>query len=182
VRTLLALLVLAAPVAAPAAADSEQAVSLGLGFASFSAPGEPAMNMAPTTTSPDWGSGLFASYERMIGTDVGLRIDAAGTLFRGGNTEKQTTTSRAFLGDAGLVFRFDILNVVPYAFAGLGVVHSTGGPIDRGVDYLVQIGGGVDWLRSRQRSYGLEIRLASFADDVTFFTVGLRATQRWGFF
>lgn len=177
-RVLLALLA----TASPAVADSEQALSLGLGFASFSAPGEPAMNMAPTTTSPDWGSGLFASYERMIGTDVGFRIDAAGALFRGGNTEMQTTTSRAFLGDAGLVFRFDVLHVVPYAFAGLGVVHSTGGPIDRGVDYLVQIGGGVDWLRSRKRSYGLEVRLASFADDVTFFTIGIRGTQRWGFF
>lgn len=168
--------------ASPALADSEQAVSLGVGYATFSAPGEPDEMMAPTTTYPDWGSGLFASYERMLGTDVGLRLDGAGSLFQGGNTDAQSTSSYAFAGDAGLVFRFDILHVVPYAFAGVGIVYSMGGPIDRGVDYILQIGGGVDWLRSRERSYGFEIRLASFADDITFVTVGLRATRRWGFF
>ena len=168
--------------AVPAAAENEQAVSLGAGFASFSAPGEAMMNMAPPSVSPDWGTGLFASYERMIGSDLGLRASAAGTLFRGGNSEKQSETSYALLGDVGLVFRFDVLHVVPYAFGGLGAVRSTGGPIDRGTDYVVVIGGGVDWLRSRANSYGLEIRLASFAGDVTVATIGLRGTVRWGFF
>lgn len=168
--------------ATPAAAENEQALSLGLGYASFSAPGEPDMNMAPTTVSPDWGTGLFASYERMIGSDLGLRAELAGSLFSGGNSDQQSALSYALLGDAGVVFRFDVLHVVPYAFAGLGAVASTGGPIDRGIDYLVVIGGGVDWLRSRSRSYGLELRLGSFAGDVTVATVGIRGTQRWGFF
>src|SRR5215207_8202577 len=114
------------------------------------------MNMAPPSVSPDWGSGLFGSYERMIGSDLGLRFDVAGNFYRGGNTEKQTATSYTGLADAGLVFRFDILKYVPYAFAGLGVVYSTGGPIDRDIDYVVMIGGGLDWLRSRERSYGFE--------------------------
>lgn len=168
--------------AAPAAAENEQALSLGLGYASFSAPGEAKMNMAPPSVSPDWGTSLFASYERMIGSDVGLRAEIAGNLFSGGNTEKQTTTSNAVLGDVGLVFRFDVLKFVPYAFAGVGGVWSTGGPIDRGGDYVVVIGGGIDWLRSRSRSYGFEIRMGSFAGDVTVATIGVRGTRRWGFF
>lgn len=180
-RRTLILLVLACH-ALPAAAENEQALSLGLGYASFSAPGEATMNMAPPSVSPDWGTGLFASYERMIGSDLGLRVDAGGSVFRGGNTDKQTATSYTVLGDAGLVFRFDVLHVVPYAFAGLGAVWSTGGPIDRGADYVVMIGGGVDWLRSRERSYGLELRLGSFAGDVTVATIGVRGTKRWGFF
>lgn len=174
--------VLALLVGVPAAAENEQALSLGAGYASFSAPGEAKMNMAPPSVSPDWGTGLFASYERMLGSDLGLRAELAGSLFSGGNTAKQTATSYAVLGDAGLVFRFDVLRVVPYAFAGLGAVWSTGGPIDRGTDYVIVIGGGVDWLRSRERSYGLEVRMGSFAGDVTVVTVGLRGTQRWGFF
>lgn len=179
VRTLLAVALLASP----AAAESEQALSLGINlFSSFSAPGEAKMNMAPPAVSPDYGTGLFASYERMIGTDLGLRAEIAGHVFRGGNSEEQSATSYAVLGDAGVVFRFDVLHVVPYAFAGLGAVTSSGGPIDRGLDYVVVVGGGVDWLRSRTRSYALEVRLASFADDITVASIGVRGTHRWGFF
>ena len=177
-----AALALVALWAAPAWAENEQALSLGVGYASFSAPGEKKMDMSPTTTSPDWGSGLFGSYERMIGSDLGLRAELGGNLFSGGNSDKQSARSYAVLGDAGLVFRFDVLHFVPYAFAGLGAVWSTGGPIDRDIDYVVVIGGGLDWLRSRERSYGLELRLASFAGDVTVATIGIRGTHRWGFF
>src|SRR5512138_1931279 len=128
--------------ATPAHAENEQALSLGVSvYASFSAPGEAKMDMAPPSVSPDWGSGLFGSYERMIGSDIGLRGELAGNIFYGGNTAKQSATSYALLGDAGVVFRFDVLNVVPYAFAGVGGVTSTGGPIDRGIDYVVVVGG-----------------------------------------
>lgn len=178
-RTLLALALLASP----AAAENEQALSLGISlFSSFSAPGEAEMNMAPPSVSPDYGTGLFASYERMIGSDIGLRAELVGNVFHGGNSDEQSATSYALLGDAGVVFRFDVLHVVPYAFGGLGVVSASGGPIDRGIDYTVVVGGGIDWLRSRARSYGLELRLASFAGDVTVATIGVRGTQRWGFF
>ncbi len=169
-------------IATPAAAENEQGLAVGLGFASFSAPGEAEMNMAPPSVSPDWGTGLFANYERMIGSDLGLRVDAGGSFYRGGNSEMQSASSFTALGDAGLVFRFDVLHIVPYAFAGLGAVYSTGGPIDRGIDYALVVGGGFDWLQSRERAYGVELRLGSFAGDVTVVTVGFRATKRWGFF
>jgi hypothetical protein len=164
-------------------AENEQALSVGVSlYSSFSAPGEAEMNMAPPSVSPTYGSGVFASYERMLGSDLGLRAELAGNVFFGGNTDKQSSTSYAVLGDVGFVFRFDVLHVVPYAFAGAGGVWSTGGPIDRDIDYLLVVGGGVDWLRSRKRSYGIELRLGSFAGDVTVATIGIRGTQRWGFF
>jgi len=175
-------LLLVAVWALPAAAENEQGLSLGIGYARFSAPGEAKMNMAPPSVSPTWGTGLFGSYERMIGTDLGFRADLGGNFFYGGNTDKQSTTSYNVVGDVGLVFRFDILEFVPYAFGGVGGVYSTGGPIDRGADWVLQVGGGVDWLTSRKRSYGVELRLASFAGDVTVATIGFRATHRWGFF
>ena len=42
--------------------------------------------------------------------------------------------------------------------------------------------GGLDFLRSRERSWGFEARLASFAGNVTTMSLGVRGTLRWGFF
>jgi len=93
----------------------------------------------------------------------------------------QGNTSFAALGDAGVVYRFDVLKYVPYAFAGIGGVAAGGGPIDSGADFVLVIGGGLDWLVSRERSYGLETRVASFGGDITVVTFGVRGTVRWGF-
>lgn len=167
----------------PVRADSERALSGGLGWATFSVPGKSTnMNMDPPAVTPTVGGTLSVQYEHMIGTDLGLRAELAGGLFYGGQAEGQSATSYAGLADAGVVFRFDVLKYVPYAFAGIGAVATGGGPIDRGVDAVLAIGGGLDILVSRQRSYGFEARLASFGGDVTVFTLGLRATTRWGFF
>jgi hypothetical protein len=165
-----------------ARADSEKAFSAGLGWATFSIPGEVANGMTPPATEPDVGGALSLMYEQMIGSDVGLRAEVAGGLFYGGESEDQSATSYAGLADAGLVFRFDVLKYVPYAFAGLGVVYTGGGPITGGFDPVLAIGGGLDILYSRQHSYGFEGRLASFGGDVTVFTLGIRGTTRWGFF
>jgi hypothetical protein len=163
-------------------ADGESALSAGLGWATFSTPGKRMGNQAPPTLSPDVGGALVVSYERSISTDVGLRAELAGGVFYGGGSAMQGKTSYALLGDAGVVFRFDVLKYVPYAFGGLGGVATGGGPIDRGADFVLVVGGGLDWLRSRERSYGLEARVASFGGDVTVVTFGVRGTLRWGFF
>jgi hypothetical protein len=168
--------------AGAARADSEQAFSVGAGYATFSAPGEKMGEMTPPQVSPTGGGALVVSYERAIGSDVALRGEVAFGMFFGGNAESQSSRSYAVLGDAGAVFRFDIFKYVPYAFAGLGAVSAGGGPIDRGTDLVLVVGGGLDRLWSRQRSAGLELRIASFGGDVTVFTVGLRGTTRWGFF
>lgn len=163
-------------------AEGEQALSLGLGWATFSVPGKPMGKQAPPTLSPDFGGALAVSYERAISTELSLRGELAGGVFRGGAQAMQSGTSYAALGDAGLVFRFDVLKVVPYAFAGVGGVAVGGGPIDRGAAFAVVIGGGVDWLERRERSYGLEARVASFGGDITVVTFGVRGTVRWGLF
>lgn len=168
--------------AAPAAAEGERALSIGLGWATFSVPGEPVNNMAPPTITPDVGGAVSVTYEHSISTDFSLRVDGAFGAFYGGGTEKQSKGSYAGLADAGAVFRFDVLKYVPYLFGGLGAVATTGGPIDGGVDFVVAIGGGLDVLLSRSRSYGFEARLASFGGDTTVFTLGVRGTCRWGYF
>jgi hypothetical protein len=168
--------------AAPAWAEGDRAVSVSLGWATFSVPGKAMGNMAPPTQSPDVGGTLGASYEYAIGTDLALRGELAGGLFYGGNGKNQTPTSYAGIGDVGITFRFDVLKYVPYAFGGIGGVLSGGGPIDKGADFVLCIGGGLDVLQSRARSWGVEGRLASFGGSITVFTLGLRGTIRWGYF
>ena len=172
-------------VAATAHADGgAQALSVDVGWATFSAPGPPPKNstMTPPAVSPDFGAALGVAYEYSLGTDVSLRGEGAGHIFTGGEATGQSNPSYALLGDVGAVFRFDVLKTVPYAFGGIGGVWSTGGPIDQGGEFVVVIGGGVDFLRSRDRSWGIEGRLASFGGDVTVFSLGLRGTIRWGYF
>jgi hypothetical protein len=168
----------------PARAESEQALSVGLGWATFSTFGEAMDNMEPPAVAPTIGGSLGLSYERLIGTDFALRAELVGGLFYGGADEKkqQSQMSNALLADAGIAFRFDVLKYVPFAFAGLGAVTTGGGPLDRGTDLVLVVGGGLDWLQSRQRSYGLEARVASFGGDVTVVTIGVRGTTRWGYF
>lgn len=168
--------------AAPAMAEGERALSIGLGWATFSVPGEAVDNMAPPTITPDVGGAASVTYEHSISSDLSLRVEGAFGVFYGGGTEEQSKVSYAGLVDAGGVFRFDVLKYVPYLFGGVGAVATTGGPIDGGVDFVVAIGGGLDVLLSRARSYGFEARLASFGGDTTVFTLGVRGTVRWGYF
>lgn len=162
-------------------ADGESAVSVGVSWATFSAQGKPVDQQAPPTLSPDVGGALTVSYERSISSDFGLRAELAGGVFYGGAQAMQSNTSFAALGDAGIVYRFDVLKYVPYAFAGIGGVAAGGGPIERSQEFVLVLGGGLDWLVSRERSYGLEARVASFGGDITVVTVGVRGTVRWGF-
>ncbi len=179
-RSLVVVLALAG---SSARAEGDRALSLDLGYATFSLPGVASGNMQPPSISPDWGASLGGSYEHSISTDFGLRFELAGNYFEGGaSKKKQSNTSYAGLGAAGIVFRFDVLKYVPYAFGSVGFVASSGGPITNDVDFVVVVGGGVDYLASRTRSYGIEGRLASFGGDITVFTLSFRASVRWGYF
>jgi hypothetical protein len=174
-------LLIVAVIGSTAHADGDRALSAGLGWATFSTIGKPVGRQAPPTLSPDFGGALAVSYEQALSTDLSVRGELAGGVFYGGGQAMQGKTSYALLSDAGVVFRFDVLKFVPYAFGGLGGVFVGGGPIDRGADFVLVIGGGVDWLQSRERSLGLEARVASFGGDVTVVTFGVRGTMRWGF-
>lgn len=181
-RPALLLPVIFCAVSTPAYAEGDRALSVGLGWATFSTPGEVTKNMEPTTVTPDVGGELAVSYERSIGSDFSLRAEAAGTLFYGGVSQDDSAMSYAVLGDVGATFRFDVLKYVPYAFGGVGGVMTTGGPIANNAQLVLAIGGGLDVLVDRSKSWGIEARLASFGGDVTIFTLGVRATTRWGYF
>ena len=166
-----------------ARAEGERAFSVGLAWATFSTPGTPSMeNMEPPAITPTVGGALSLIYEHAIGSDFSLRGEGAFGLFYGGNAEEQSSMSYAGLADVGAVFRFDVLKYVPYAFGGVGAVTTTGGAIAGGTSFVLAIGGGLDVLVDRGKSWGIEGRLASFGGDITIFTFGVRGTTRWGYF
>ncbi len=138
--------------------------------------------MSPPELSPDGGGAVSVAYEHAIGTDLALRAQLAGGAFAGGAQKGESNASYAALAAAGVAFRFDVVRHVPYAFAELGGVVSGGGPIARGGEFAIAIGGGLDWLASRTRSLGGELTIASFGGDVTVVTVGVRGSVRWGYF
>jgi hypothetical protein len=162
-----------ARIAAPAAADGESALSGSLGWATYARPSadDPAMDV-----TPDFGGMLAIEYERAFAEPLSWRIEGAFGGFGGDGT------SFLALAHVGAVYRFDVLKYVPYAFAGVGAVMAWGGPLDFGADPVLVLGGGLDILSSRDRSYGVEARLASFAGDITFLSIGARLTFRWGYF
>jgi hypothetical protein len=168
--------------ASPAYAEGERALSVGLGWATFSVPGEAEDGMEPLSITPDVGGALGLSYEHAFGSDFSLRGELAGGAFYGGNTAMQSAGSYAALADAGVTFRFDVLKYVPYAFGGVGAVVTTGGPIASDAAFVLAIGGGLDVLVDRSKSWGVEARFASFGGDISIFTLGLRGTTRWGYF
>ena len=156
--------------ARPAAAD-ESALSASLAWATYSLPGDDEMDITPTI-----GGVVAVEYERAFAEALSWRVELAGGVFHGDGT------SYLGLADAGAVYRFDVLKYVPYAFAGVGAVLAGGGPLDDNIDPVLVLGGGLDFLRGRDRSWGFEARMASFAGDVTTFSAGVRGTLRWGYF
>jgi hypothetical protein len=167
--------------AGTAHADGDRALSLEVGWATFTTPGKKVGAMEPPAITPDVGGSLSGIYEHAVSSDVSLRGELGGNLFTGGTRKGQSDPSWAGLADVGAVMRFDVLKYVPYAFGGIGGVYSGGGPIERGAEFVVVVGGGLDVLASRTRSWGFEGRLASFGGNVTIFTVGVRGSIRWGF-
>jgi hypothetical protein len=180
VRILLAL----GAMAGVAHADGDRALTLGLGYATFSVPGTMSTNgQPPPPITPDGGGMLDGTYQHGLSDDLYLRAEAVAAVFRGGAQKGQSDTSYALLGDAGFLFRLDVLKYTPYAFAGIGGITTGGGPIAGDSQFVLSIGGGVEFLSpGRTRSWGLEARLASFAGDVTVFTFDYHRAVRWGFF
>lgn len=155
------------------AGDGESAASLELAGGTYVLPGEE----EDETIAPIAGGVVVATYERGFSEALSWRVELAGAVYGGGGV------SWGAAAGAGLVYRFDVLKYVPYAIVGLGGSYLDGGPIpDRVIDPVVLVGGGVDLLKSRDRSYGLEARVASFAGDTTTVSLGVRITHRWGYF
>ncbi len=167
------LLALVALTRVASAGDGESAASAQLGGGTYVLPGEE----EDESITPTAGGQLLLSYERGFSEAWSWRVEASGAVYGGGGTSFGAAAA------AGIVYRFDVLKYVPYALIELGGSYLRGGPIPEPVlDPVVQLGGGLDWLRGRDRSYGIEARVASFAGDTTTVALGVRITHRWGYF
>ncbi|HVV86598.1 MAG TPA: hypothetical protein VHE35_26250 [Kofleriaceae bacterium] len=154
------------------AGDGESAASAAVGFATYATPDA----MDQTTLTPTAGATLQATYERGFGDYASWRAQLAGAIYGGGGL------AGTGLATIGLSYRLDVLRYVPYAALGVGVLVRGGGPFDTGVEPALELGGGVDVLEGRARSWGVAAAITSFATDTTTLTVTVRSTWRWGYF
>lgn len=154
------------------AGDGERALSVGLGYATYATPG-PEMD---ETLTPTAGLGLAVAYERGIGDEVAVRADLALSGYLGGGA------AGTGLATLGLAYRIDVLKYVPYVEVGVGALAVAGGPFATDVEPALRLGGGVDVLRGRDRSWGVTAMMTSFASRTTTLAIGVRSTWRWGYF
>ena len=154
------------------AGDGENAVSGGAGLATYATPNED----EDQTLRPTGGGAIAATYERGFGDYAAWRVHGAGALYGGGGL------ATSGLVTVGLSYRVDVLRYVPYVAVGVGGIVRAGGPFETGVEPVLELAGGVDWLRGRDRSWGLAGSLTGFASDTTTFSLCVRSTWRWGYF
>jgi hypothetical protein len=159
-------------VAPTTAGDGESAASAAIGLATYATPDERGDEML----TPLAGATLQATYERGFGDYASWRAHLAGAIYGGGGV------AGTGLATIGLSYRFDVLRYVPYGFVGVGGLVRGGGPFDTGVEPALELGGGVEVLRGRARSWGLAAAVTSFASDTTTVSVTVRSTWRWGYF
>jgi hypothetical protein len=172
VVALITVLVCAAPGVARAG-DGDSALSVGVGAGTFTMPGEE----EDETIAPTAGGLVIVTYERGFSEALSWRVEASGAAYGGGGLSWSGAAA------AGLVYRFDVLKYVPYGLVELGASYVGGGPVPSPVfDPVVEVGGGLDILQSRTRSYGFEARVSGFAGDTTLLSISGRYTWRWGFF
>ena len=171
VRVAASLLAILAMSSIAHAGDGESALSPSIGWATYATPDKQGKSV-----SPDVGGAVGITYERGFSEALSWRVSIVGGGFTGGGT------TWAAWGAAGFVYRFDVLAYVPYVEASIGGVALGGGRLPSGVDPVLELGAGLDWLRDRDRSWGVEGRLGSFTRDTTVLTIGVRSTWRWGYF
>jgi hypothetical protein len=108
------------PVAASRAhaGDGESALSPSLGWATYST-----LDKMGQSVSPTIGGAAGATYERGVSEALSWRVSAVGGAFAGGGT------TWAAWGAAGLVYRFDVLEYVPYVEVSGGAILLGGGPL-----------------------------------------------------
>lgn len=156
------------------AGDGENAVSAAAGFATYATPNED----MDETLRPTGGGAIAATFERGFGDYAAWRVHGAGAIYGGG----EGGMAESGLLTLGLSYRVDVLRYVPYVAVGVGGIVRSGGPFDTGVEPVLELAGGVDWLRGRDRSWGVAGSLTGFASDTTTFSLSIRSTWRWGYF
>jgi hypothetical protein len=174
-RVTLGLALVAGLARAAWAGDGENAVSAAAGFATYATPNED----MDETLRPLGGGALAATYERGFGDYAAWRVHGAGAVYGGGSGDGVVESGLVTLG---LSYRVDVLRYVPYVAVGVGGIVRSGGPFETGIEPVLELAGGVDWLRGRDRSWGLAGSLTGFASDTTTFSLCVRSTWRWGYF
>ena len=157
-------LALVAPEAA--ASEGERAFSVSLNYGHFE---------LDEDIAPDGGVIGF-DFERGLSDAISLRASAGGGVYY--------EDGMAYSGHAvlGFTYLFDVLKYVPYANLGVGAIVVNGSGFDTTVEPLIEIGFGLDILQDREFSWGFQARYETYTNKTRFFTVGMRATWRWGFF
>lgn len=150
------------------ASDGEKAVSVS---ASYGAVGDVAD-----------GAVLGITHDRGIGEVLFLHLSGGGGAFFG---DLDLYGGHATVGFKYLLF--DIVKYVPYATLGAGVSVLAGDAIDTEVNPRLELGLGLDVLRSRSFSYGLVARFEVAPprlawDQSSLFLVGAKLQWKWGFF
>jgi hypothetical protein len=173
VRNVLVSCLVALPAVAHAS-DGESALSGGLGVGTYVMP-DP--QDEEETIAPTAGGVATLTFERGFSEALSYRVEGSGALYGGGGLSWSAVVA------AGVVYRFDVLKYVPYALVELGGVAIGGGPVPETVlDPALQLGGGLDILQSRDRSWGVEAKVASYLTGTTTMSLSLRITRRWGYF
>ncbi len=153
-----------------AAGEDDRSLSLSGSYATYSIP-----DHAPA------GAALGLEYERGFSDAMSFRVGGGGGIYFASLGE-DGKTSYSTHATVGITYLFDVVRYVPYATVGLGGIWIFGGGQDAKLNALVEFGVGLDILQSRRFSWGVQARLESFVQETSFFTAGVRATWRWGFF
>lgn len=155
------------------AGTGENALSLGGGYATYATPSD----QDDEVRSPTVGAAATATFERGVSDYAAWRVRAVGAVYT-----SAAGTAGSGLVTLGLSYRVDVLKYVPYVAVGIGGLVRGGGPFSTGIEPALEIAGGIDWLRGRNRSLGIDLAMTGFASDTTTLAVTVRSTWRWGYF
>lgn len=174
VLAVLAVLSLAAPVHA---AEGVKRVGVHAGFAGMSSEGSFA----------GFGGGLRAGWSVNDAITIGVDATASSNQV----TEKG---GRSFVlsQSAGLIYALDIIQIVPYAGVYVGAYELGGGGLAKTkLKAGAQLVLGLDWVYSREMTFGLELRAHALPGDFLaqpdnptpfYATSMLKAEYTWGWF
>lgn len=169
---LAAVMLLAAAASSPArASEGDKALSVYLGYGTYAVASDEAEDPSAH------GAVVGVDFERGVSDSLSLRISGGGGGYYGDDDASYSGQLTV-----GITYLLDVVKYVPYVNLGLGGIVIGGGEMDTEIAALLELGGGLDILHSRTFSYGVQIRFESFLEQTAFFTAGVRATWRWGFF
>ncbi len=146
--------------------EGESSFSVGVAASGFSIPDH----------SPVGGL-VGVDYEYSVTEAVWLKLSAGGgAYYDDGNP------AYAGYSHIGISYLIDVLQYVPHIDLGVGALAVGADDVEDPLLPLIEVGVGMDFLTSKERSYGVFARFESFLGRSAFYSVGVRRSWRWGFF